>query len=426
MPNKKNNKIANPDKIKRADLVVGIPSYNEADSIGFVVKQIDRGLAKNFNKYKAVIINVDNDSSDGTKEVFLGTKTKTPKIYISTPPGVRGKGNNFYNLFNYVIKLKAQAIAVVDADLESITQEWVDCLIKPILDGYDYVTPYYARSEYDGSITNHICYPLIYGLFGHNIRQPIGGDFSFSTQLAQYWLRQKWHKTTKKYGIDIFMTMNAILGGFKMAQVGLGAKIHKPSAPKLGPMFSQVITTLFKNIFANRDKWLNLDKEKEVLYFGRKDLEKPQTLSIDYKGMKITSIFNFRTNEDILRRALSTSVFKRLKKMYDKEKIEIDDRLWCKVIYDALYAYDKTDLNAGLIEALKPLYFGRFISFFKSTLEKSFEASEEEIVKQAKLFWHNRSYFIGKYRSQRNTGKIPPTISGLLNKLNRKNRKIII
>ena len=57
---------------------------------------------KNFKKHSAVIVNVDNNSADGTREAFLNVKTKTPKIYISTLPGVVGKGNNFCNLFNQV------------------------------------------------------------------------------------------------------------------------------------------------------------------------------------------------------------------------------------------------------------------------------------------------------------------------------------
>ena len=76
------NKIINPKKIKRADLVVGIPSYNEADSISYVVKKIDKGITRSFNGRSAVIINVDNDSSDGTREAFLKTPTRNPKIYI--------------------------------------------------------------------------------------------------------------------------------------------------------------------------------------------------------------------------------------------------------------------------------------------------------------------------------------------------------
>jgi len=342
---------------------------------------------------------VDNNSPDGTKEAFLKTATQTPKIYISTPAGVSGKGINFFNLFNKVIDLKAKAVAVVDADLKSINQEWVYWLLKPILEGYDYITPHYSRCEYDGSITNHICYPLIYGLFGKNIRQPIGGDFSFSPRLANYWLKREWHKTTYHYGIDIFMTTNAILGGFKIAQASLGAKIHKPSAPKLGPIFSQVTTTLFKNIRSGRKKWMSLAKEEEMAYFGSKNAsEETQTVSIDYRGMKSASIFNFRANEDILERALTPKVFNRLKNMYDKEKIEIDVNLWYKIIYDAIYAYENKSLRYDLIEALKPLYFGRFITFFKETLDKSYKDCEREKTVQAETFWKHRDYLIGKYK----------------------------
>jgi len=396
--NKKDNIVLNPDKIRKVDLIVGIPSFNEADNISFVTEQVDKGLTKYFPKQKSVIINIDNDSPDGTREQFLKTKTRNPKIYISTPPGIRGKGNNFFNLFDYVEKLNSQAVAVVDADLESITPEWIYNLLTPILEGYDYATPYYARSEYDGSITNHICYPLLSGLYGYNVRQPIGGDFSFSNNLAKHWLKQKWHKTTKKYGIDIFMTMNAVQGGFKIAQVGLGAKIHKPSAPKLGPMFSQVVNTLFKNIIANKENWIHLEKKKEVHYFGEQELDKPQTVGVDYKGMKATSIFDFNTNEDILSRALSGNVFNKLKKMYKKGDIKINDELWCQIVYDAIFAYNRTDMNNGLIEALKPLYFGRFVSFYKSTFEEPFEVCEKKIIKQASVFWKNRDYLINKYK----------------------------
>ena len=237
--------IKNPEKVKKADIVVGIPSLNEADNIDFVAEVVDKGLQKYFKKYDSVIVNVDNDSQDGTKEVFLGAKTKTPKMYISTPKGVRGKGNNFFNLFHVVQKLEAHSVMVIDADMESVTPEWVKKFLTPVVIGrYGYVVPYYARNEYDGTITNSIIYPLILGIYGMDIRQPIGGDFAFSSRLIDSWLKKRWHKTTKQYGIDIFMTLGAVLDGHRIAQVGVGEKIHKPSAPKLGPMFTQVVATI--------------------------------------------------------------------------------------------------------------------------------------------------------------------------------------
>ena len=62
---------------------------------------------------KAVIINVDNNSPDGTRDAFMETPTKVPKIYISTPEGVKGKGNNVRNLFKAAVELNAQAVAMV-------------------------------------------------------------------------------------------------------------------------------------------------------------------------------------------------------------------------------------------------------------------------------------------------------------------------
>jgi len=170
----------NSDKIKEAEIVVCIPSYKEADSISYPLVQADKGLIKYFKNRSAVIINCDNNSPDKTREAFLNTPTETPKIYLSTPPGVKGKGNNFKNLFQKVVDLKARAVVVVDADLQSITPEWIKHLGEPLFSGFSYVAPLYVRDKYDGTITKGIAYPLTRALYGRRVRQPIGGDFGFS------------------------------------------------------------------------------------------------------------------------------------------------------------------------------------------------------------------------------------------------------
>lgn len=117
--------VENPDHINSAEIIVGIPSYNEADSISYPTDVASRGLLNYFPGKKAVIINVDNNSPDGTRNAFMNTPTKIPKIYISTPKGVKGKGNNFKNLFEAAVELHAKAVVVVDADLTSITPQWI-------------------------------------------------------------------------------------------------------------------------------------------------------------------------------------------------------------------------------------------------------------------------------------------------------------
>ncbi|MEA3223871.1 MAG: glycosyltransferase, partial [Thermodesulfobacteriota bacterium] len=101
----------NPKGVTKADVVVGIPSYNEAATIVYPAQQAALGLRQYFPNVDSVIINCDNFSPDGTKDAFMNADTHgIPKMYLSTPKGVRGKGNNFRNLFKKALDLKAKAI----------------------------------------------------------------------------------------------------------------------------------------------------------------------------------------------------------------------------------------------------------------------------------------------------------------------------
>lgn len=382
-----------------ADIIVGIPSLNEADNIAFVAQQLALGLTKFFSPLSAMIINVDNNSMDGTREAFLSADTgNVPKKYISTDSTVVGKGNNMRNLFLEVVQQRAKAVIVVDADLKSITPEWVKILATPILEGNDYITPLYSRNEYDGTITNHITYPLIYSLFKANIRQPIGGDFSFSPLMAAKWLEMEWDESTRQYGIDIFMTTSALLNGFKVGQVVLGSKVHKPSAPKLGPMFTQVVTTLFSNISKFQETWISGKARKECQIFGQLSYREPQGLSIDYKELKRKGIEGFLKEERTLSSILPLPHYAIVKKMHATGRWNISSRLWAKILYDFIHAYEISEDREAVIEALKPVYFARAASFYRQTLDMTHQESEAKIVNQAKLFHRGKGYLVNRFQ----------------------------
>jgi len=312
---------------KETNLVVGIPSYNEADNIANVVRQVDLGLQKYFPTQKSVIINVDNNSPDNTKKAFLNTKTETPKIYISTPSDIKGKGNNLKNLFEKTIELQAEAGMIVDADIKSVTPEWVKNLLTPVLKKEcDFVTPIYFREKTDGHITNHICHPLLLGILEINIRQPIGGDMAFSNKLVQHWLKQNWSEPVLQYGIDIFMTTEAIKGKFKICPANLGKKIHKPSHLKLSSMFLQVVETLFSQL---ADDWTPLEAGNRRF---------PTDLK---KILPLTG--------------------------------------WTKTLYDAFYAYATAPTPEQKQKIIKDLY----IPFSKHATKL---LSEKEIIEQANNF----------------------------------------
>nr|MCK4930380.1 glycosyltransferase [Nanoarchaeota archaeon] len=379
--------------VEKVDIIIGIPSYNEEETIDFVTWQAAHGLKKHFPSLSYAIINVDNNSPDNTKQVFLNTDTQgIPKVYVTTEPGVKGKGNNFYNLFQIVKELQPKAVAVVDADLKSITPEWIKNLCQPILEGYDLVTPLYARHKYDGTITNNIVYPMTVGLLGKNIRQPIGGDFSFSARLAEHWLKQEWSKTIRQYGIDIFMTTHALLGGFKVCSTRLGAKIHKIKDPgeSLGPMFKQVIGTLFSMFNKEPGALLNRGIEHTTI-FGDAQMHEPSMMCINTEKLRKTFNKGMRKYSSVLREHLSKETYSELKEVF-LEVEKIDAELWAKMLYELLAAFPRAENKELLLEAIQPLYFGRVYSFAKETAGMGYRQAELEVQKQARVFYEMRDY----------------------------------
>src|SRR3989338_7799 len=135
------------EKIGQADIVIGIPSFNNARTIGHVVRAVQAGLAKYFPSHKAVIVNSDGGSSDGTMGVVQNTAIEDfhaillhhrtePITKLAFPySGIPGKGSAFRAVFEIAKALGAKACAVVDSDLRSIAPEWVEMLLKPVLEG---------------------------------------------------------------------------------------------------------------------------------------------------------------------------------------------------------------------------------------------------------------------------------------------------
>src|SRR5947207_3149110 len=116
---------------RRADLVVGIPSFRNAATIGHVTEAASEGLRRNFPEMRAVIVNADGGSEDGTPDRVRASADGIPTI-AGRYQGKSGKGSAFRAIFEAVTLLDAKACAVVDSDLRSITPEWIARLIGPM------------------------------------------------------------------------------------------------------------------------------------------------------------------------------------------------------------------------------------------------------------------------------------------------------
>ncbi len=406
--------IENPEKVKQAELVVGIPSFNEAASIAYPTKMASIGVLKYFPNKESVIINVDNNSPDGTKDAFLNTPTKVPKIYLSTPGEMRGKGNNLKNLFEAVVELGASAAIVVDADLKSITPQWIQYLGEPLFSGFNYVTPIYVRHKYDGSITNHIAYPLLRTLFGLRVRQPIGGDFGFSRRLAQAFLSEKtWTENVAHFGIDIWMTTIAIARRFKVCQTYLGSpKSHRTKDPAkhLGPMFTQVMMTFFELMIDFEYFWKDTAESwpSSIFGFGLGTVENPPPVSVNLEALYKSFISGFDRYGEVWKKILPKPEWTEINKTkkISREQFYYHSDLWARILFNYAIAYRNNEISKDLIiESMIPFYHSRILSFVNKTIHMDIKECEEYFESIVRVFEDEKPYLIRRWdEDQRKLG----------------------
>ena len=402
-------KEMNPENIKQTDMVVCIPSYKEADAIRYPTTQADEGLQKYFGEHSAVIINCDNNSPDHTREVFLETPTGTPKIYLSTEPGLKGKGNNFRNLFQKVVDLRAKAVVVVDADLKSITPEWIKHLGEPLFSGFSYVAPLYIRHKYDGTITNGIAYPMTRALYGRRVRQPIGGDFGFRGKLAPLYLESKtWSEAVANFGIDIWMTTLAMNHKAKICQAFMGRpKIHRTKDPgsDLGPMFRQVVGTIFSMMKEYAPFWLKVkySRPTAIYGFGLGETEMPPEVSVNRENLLNQFHEGFDQYSGIWETILTSDVYKKLLEIKDMKEQEFNfpTDLWARLLFDTAASYGEVGIEEDdTMDSLIPLYFGRTLSFVRRTEKMSIKQAEEAIEDDCATFEMAKPYLVKRWKER--------------------------
>ena len=418
--------FALPDKdcaflksLGEVDILIGVPSFNNAKTIGHVVEAVMIGHARYYPGKRIVLINSDGGSTDGTREAVLSTLKKD--IYeaslVKKPAepfqglsilykGIPGKGSAFRAIFEAARVLNAKACAVFDSDLRSITPEWVQLLVAPVLEkGYGYVCPFYRRHKYDGTITNSIAYPLTRALYGRRVRQPIGGDFGFSGELVcRYLEKDVWETDVARFGIDIWMTTTAMVEGFKICQSFMGAKIHDVKDPgaDLGPMFEQVVGTIFTLMRENEEKWKSVVGSRPTAIFGFQSEVSPRPLRVDIKRMIRKFEEGFDKNRAYYEAFLSGDCYSKLSEVRGMcpEITDFPKVLWVKTIYNFAAQFQVEPDKKRLINSLIPLYFGYIASFVRETETYDDYRAEEVVEELCEIYEDTKPYLLQQWKEK--------------------------
>ena len=234
--------------------VVGIPTRNEAATVSTVARTADAGLALAGSDRAGVIVLADNGSTDGTVDRFLETEVRARKVVVRSGGEGTGKGTNVFALMDKAVELGASRLVLIDGDIRSAEPEWVGRLAHAVEGpAPTMAAPIYRRNRYEANSTNHLVCPLLGALFGSTLQQPIAGDFAFNRAFLQRVAAWRRPASASLYGIDVWLTANALREGHRVVEVPLGRKIHNSPFPKMLFLPQQVLDALL-HIAAETDR----------------------------------------------------------------------------------------------------------------------------------------------------------------------------
>ena len=221
---------------------MGVVSYQDGETIGAVTRALRDGVASRFAGVDSRFILADTGSGDGTaaraRDALAGSgQLVEVPVFRSTADllevpyhGIPGKARALHAILTAARDLDARACVLFDASVSSVTPEWVEWLARPVLDhGFDFVAPYYHRRPFEGALTKGVVYPLVSALYGVRLRQPAAAEFACSGPLVDHLLADDlWDRDGTQAGIDLWLSISATSGDFRLGEAALGVRAHHP------------------------------------------------------------------------------------------------------------------------------------------------------------------------------------------------------
>jgi len=424
--------LSRAKQIGQADIVVGIPFYNEADTIGHVFTAVEEGLRRFYPQKSCVIICAGAWVGGKALEVISGipVQRNVNKIAFLLDRRTNSRGWALRAIMELASILGAD-LAIFEADLMSregkdgtlgLSPEWVRLLLEPIQkEGMDFVIPKFNRHPFDATITNMIACPLISSIYGVKIHEPRKGEFGLSNELIAICLkeaRKPEFVNAGGSGVDILLATTATTNKVKICEVDLGVKIRRRSPGKREVRFRETAEVLFERIIKDREFWERRGNVTQLpVVFGSRKDHRPEEIVLTQEEAleRYKQGFN-KFYHTVYEKVLPESVSEELEALVEKgsDEFEFPSSLWAEIIYDFLlaFAFGKHITKGDILNALVPLYEGRLAGFVKQVnnlkkelrrlgphlAEELLALQAERLIKdQAEEFIRRKAEFLTKW-----------------------------
>jgi glycosyltransferase involved in cell wall biosynthesis len=406
--------------VGEVDILVGIPSFNNAATIGRTVLAVEQSFQQGFARQRVVLVNADGGSGDGTREVVMSTRAdksstvggrgltslRTEQRVVTQYGNEPSAGLALRTILAAADLLRAKACAVISPATSNLTTAWITNLLEPIYrDNFDFVAPLYNRHKYDGLLARNLLYPMSRSVFGHGIRELHPSELGFSGRLASHCLGQNvWHQEDIQDAPEIWMALTAISSDFRCCQAFLGTKERAAAGtgPDIVTAVRQNVGSLFWCLDTQENYWLQRAQPEALRSFGpESDLTcEPMNLN----RQRIYELFRSGVQDlgPILQSILAAETMGEIQRVaaQDEEKCRFSGELWARTLFEFAASHRHAVLNRDhMIQALVPLYRGRIYSFLvehQDSTAKEMEADTENLCVE---FEKQRPYLVERWKA---------------------------
>ncbi len=386
--------------LRSADIVVGIPSYRNARTVGAVARGAGVAVHRFFPDKKLVLVNVDANSSDGTPAAFMRARLPEEFARFSTGyRGLTGHGSATRAVFEVATRLGADACIVLDAGLTDVQPNDIRALLAPVLEGRAHlVLPMHQWSFVDAAFEDLIVYPMVRLMYGRAVRRPLSGDWSLSGRLAQAYSEQDvWETDAARGGLDIWLLVMALASEVPLVQV---PSCHKQSSLVFGTTaydqrFTHTLSTLFRHLGSHQRLWRNVRSCEDAPAEG----PAPTVIAAEERP---TADFwrGFRQGmrgwRRLLRRILRPENYEPLTflaKAEEPGELDFPDDLWARMVLDFGVCFNKAELDPDKVAAsLSAPFFARSLALWNRLDREGLDGYEDMIHAQALAFEKERHY----------------------------------
>jgi len=398
------------ERIGSADLVVGLATAGPSATAGVVAAAVRAGLDAHFGGQAAVLVHVDQASSEETAAAVASALGPARVIRVPVAGGHAADGAlDWAQAVRTVLtagrRLEARAVVMLNAELSSTTADWLRGLATPVLkDDFALVLPLYRRYRYDGTLTQALVVPLMRSLFGRQLAHPIAEEFACSGTAAAAWLEQPvWETELGRHGLEFWLPASAVERGLAVGQAPLGPRTvvaTQPPAP-LGRTVGRVAGALFALAEATENSWLDIRGSEPGVTFGAPPEPLPDGPVVDPSLMQVGFVQGVRDLLPVWERILAPENLGEVLELSDRplERFRFPDRLWTRVVYDFLLAYRaRVVYRSHAVQSLAPLYLGRAASVILETSARAPAAVLQSAARLAGMFEEDKPYLVDRWR----------------------------